>query len=78
MAGAAVEFDLSNEARDALTEGVVGSDRASRDLVDCLTLCYLGFQAGWWTFAPVEARAHRDGYVAKLERLARGQPAPSA
>lgn len=71
VAGAAVEFDLPDAARDRMRREVVGEDPSAAELVACLTLCYLGFQIGWWTYAADEAaRTQRQSYVAKAEGLA--------
>ena len=70
VAGATVEFELTSDARDRLTRRVVGEDPAAGELVDCMTLCYLGFQIGWWTYAAGErAAAQRALYVAAVERM---------
>lgn len=69
VAGAAVEFDLPAAERDRLIAAVMGERSCAAELVDLLTLCYLGFQIGWWTMAQ-DSPANRRQLHVYLNKLA--------
>jgi hypothetical protein len=64
VAGAAVELGEPGLA-DAFAE-----TPARRDLLQLTTLCYLGFQLGWWTLAATpEGWARRELYRERVATL---------
>ena len=70
VAGAAVEFDLTAPERVALTRSVMGGRDEADALVACMTLAYLAFQTGWWSYAPEgDGRWRRDYYAARAAAL---------
>lgn len=85
IAGAVIEFDLSNEEKAELRRGVERHAQRPVDarLLAFSELCYTAFQLGHWTLAaealvgfPAEAnrcRAAAETYARKLERLLRAE-----
>ncbi|WAJ26411.1 hypothetical protein [Antarcticirhabdus aurantiaca] len=69
VAGASVEFGLDPEETVELGDCVSG--RGARELIRFMRLAYLGFQAGWWSYASGEgAPARREFYVAEARACA--------
>ena len=71
VAGAVVEFEASDAERELLVRSVLGGRAGAADLTALLTLCYLGFQIGWWGYcSEVEsAECQRRFYVKQLLAL---------
>jgi hypothetical protein len=80
IAGAAVEFGLSDAATARISRVVAEASGAPVDptSVEAMGICYAAFQGGLWALAetqsdPSEAariRAHRRRYAAQLETAA--------
>lgn len=51
VAGAVVELGASAAQRDKLVHSVMAGRKEAASLTALSTLCYLGFQIGWWHFA---------------------------
>lgn len=71
LAGAAVEFNLSEEARDGLADALSARSgrKFDRDFVAVHELCYLGFQVGLWSMALTRAaEPDRPLIASHLER----------
>lgn len=60
VAGALVELSASKAQEEDLLRAVVDSRVGAVDLTALLTLCYLGFQVGWWDFSSDEESAARQ------------------
>jgi len=75
VAGAAVEFDLTPDERDTLIANAMGDRPEAAELVACMTLCYLGFQIGWWSYGADGASAEhqRRFYRSALEAAMRAR-----
>jgi hypothetical protein len=73
VAGAIVEFNASDAERTSLLRAVLGERADALDLTALLTLCYLGFQIGWWDFCTEAESAARQRlfYLKKIEDLVR-------
>jgi hypothetical protein len=71
VAGAIVEFSASDAERTSLIRDVLGERADAFDLTTLLTLCYLGFQIGWWDFSTEaqSAAGQRQFYLKKIEDL---------
>ena len=71
VAGAVVEFAASKEQCDLLVRAVLGESDDMADLTALLTLCYLGYQIGWWDFAaePGSADRQRRFYTERVHAL---------
>jgi hypothetical protein len=71
VAGARVELHASRIERDRLVQSVLGFRPEAADLTALLTLCYLGFQIGWWDFATEaeSAEGRRRFYKDKIRTL---------
>ena len=71
VAGAVVEFAASKVRCDLLVRSVLGESDDMADLTALLTLCYLGFQIGWWDFAaePGSADRQRRFYTERVHAL---------
>ena len=71
IAGAAIELELSPFAREDLVRSVCPERPHAAHLTALLTLCYLGFQIGWWDFATdrTSAEERRRFYTTKLADL---------
>jgi hypothetical protein len=71
VAAAIVEFDLTVADRNHLTQAVLANRPEAPDLTALLTLCYLGFQTGWWHFAaePESTERQRRFYLERVEAL---------
>jgi hypothetical protein len=73
VAGSIVEFGVSDAQGGHLVRAVLGDRTEMGDLTALLTLCYLGFQIGWWDFAaePASAARQRRFYANQVEVLVR-------
>jgi hypothetical protein len=73
VAGAIVEFGVSDAQGEQLVRAVLGDRTEMADLTALLILCYLGFQIGWWDFAaePDSAARQRRFYASHVEVLVR-------
>jgi hypothetical protein len=73
VAGAIVEFGVSDAQGEQLVRAVLGDRTEMTDLTALLTLCYLGFQIGWWDFAAELDSAARQSrfYANQVEVLVR-------
>lgn len=69
LAGAIAEYPSLDRA--ALIAAVMPDRPEAEALVACLLPCYLGFQRGWWRYAP-DAAAQSDSYAAKAAALVAG------
>jgi hypothetical protein len=71
VAGAIVEWDLPQGGASALVGEVMPGRAEAADLTRLMTLCYLGFQIGWWSYAnDPSAPIQRDRYAARAASLA--------
>ena len=70
VAGALVEHDLSGEEAAMLVREVLGARPSGEALLACMTLCYLGFQIGWWSLSADPKAAERTrSYVERVRRM---------
>jgi hypothetical protein len=70
VAGAIVEYDLNLAEQEALMNAVLGGRKGAEELTRFLIPCYLGFQAGWWSFSTDRlGHARQDFYRDRLLRM---------
>jgi hypothetical protein len=71
VAGAIVELEATRQQGTTLIRSVMSGRPEAEDLTDLMTLCYIGFQIGWWHFAtePESADRQRAFYRRKITDL---------
>lgn len=66
VAGASVEIARTRADRAALAEAFTGGKPEQRELLALMTLCYVGFQIGWWAFSGTASGAARSSWYRGL------------